>query len=187
MNYIWCAMIIISLICAAINGNMAETVNAAFTGAKSSLEVILSFAGVMCMWTGFLKIAEKCELTDKLSHLLSPIVKKLFPDASKEAARYISANISANFLGMGNAATPMGINAMRELDRTNKSDSPTKNMCMLVVINTTSLQLIPSTVIALRAGAGAAAASDIIVPVWIASAAGFAAAVLAVKLFIKDD
>ncbi len=186
MNYIWCSMIIFSLIVAAVNGTLDETVNAAFTGAQSSVEVVLSFAGVMCFWTGMLKIAEKSGVSDKIQKLLSPIVNRLFPNAGGEAKKYISMNMTANILGMGNAATPMGIKAMTALDKKNINPLyPSDEMCMLVVLNTTSFQLIPTTIIALRTAAGSADPMSVILPIWMTSAVSIVVAVTAVKLMCR--
>lgn len=186
MNYIWCGMIIFSLVVAAANGTLNETVNAAFAGAQSSVEAVLSFAGVMCFWTGMLKIAEKSGVSDKIQRLLSPVVNRLFPKAGDDAKKYISMNMTANILGMGNAATPMGIKAMTALDKQNINPLyPSDEMCMLVVLNTTSFQLVPATIIALRAAAGSADPTSVIVPIWITSAVSIVAAVTAVKLMCR--
>lgn len=186
MNYIWCAMIIFSLIVAAVNGRLDATVAAAFEGAQSSIEVILSFAGMMCFWTGMLKVAEKSGMAEKIQKLLNPIIKRLFPKADSEAKKYISMNLSANILGMGNAATPMGIKAMTALDKANKNPlRPSDEMCMLVVLNTTSFQLIPTTIISLRAAAGSQNPVSVIVPIWIASAVSIIIAVTAVKIMCR--
>ena len=186
MNYIWCAMIIFSLIVAALNGSLDATVNAAFDGAKSSVEVVLSFAGVMCFWTGMLKIAEKSGISEKIEKLLNPLIKRLFPSASNDAKKYISMNMTANILGMGNADTPMGIKAMAELDKSNKNPlRASDDMCMLVVLNTTSFQLIPTTIIALRTAAGSAEPMLVIAPIWITSICSIIAAVTAVKVMTR--
>ncbi len=183
MNYIWCGMILLSLIVAAVNGRIDETVTAAFTGAQSSVEVVLSFAGVMCFWTGILKIAEKSGMADKIQKLLNPVIKRLFPKADNEAKKYIGMNMTANILGMGNAATPMGIKAMTALDKYNKNPLyPSDEMCMLVVLNTTSFQLIPTTIIALRTAASSSNPMSVILPIWITSAVSIVVAVTAVKL-----
>jgi spore maturation protein A len=183
MNYIWSAMIILSLIVAAINGRLDETVNAAFSGAQSSVETILSFAGVMCFWTGILKIAEKSGISEKIKKLLSPVIKFLFPNTDDEAKKYISMNMTANILGMGNAATPMGIKAMSALDKYNTNPLyPSDDMCMFVILNTTSFQLVPTTIIALRTAANSANPLSVIVPIWLTSAVSIIAAVSAVKI-----
>lgn len=183
MNYIWCGMILLSLIAAVINGRIDETVSAAFEGASMSVNTVLSFAGVMCFWTGMLKIAEKSGAADKLQRLLSPLVKRLFPKSGEKARKYITMNMSANILGMGNAATPMGVKAMRELDEENKNPLYASDaMCMLVVLNTTSFQLIPTTIIALRTAAGSENPFSIVAPIWIASAVSVVSAVIVTKI-----
>ncbi|MBQ3463005.1 MAG: spore maturation protein [Clostridia bacterium] len=184
MNYIWCGLIIISLITAAVNGNMEVTINAAFDGAKAAVDTILALAGVMCFWTGIMKIAEKSGLSDKIEKLLRPLITFLFPNSSNEAKKFISMNMSANLLGMGNAATPMGIKAMQTLDKENpRPEYASDDMCMLVVLNTTSLQLIPTTIIALRTAANSANPFSVILPIWISSLTAVVAAVTAAKLW----
>lgn len=186
MNYIWCAMIILSLVVACFNGTLGETINAAFSGAQSSVEVLLSFAGIMCFWTGILKIAEKTKISEKIEKLLNPVIKRLFSKADNEARKYISMNITANILGMGNAATPMGIKAMAALDKANGNPlRPSDDMCMLVVLNTTSFQLIPATIIALRSAAGSQNPMSVVIPIWITSAVSIIAAVTAVKVMCR--
>ena len=170
MNYIWCLMIIVSIVVSIFNGTVDQTINGAFEGAKSAVFTVLSFAGVMCFWTGIMKIAENAGLSQKLEKLLKPIINFLFPNAGQNAKKYIAVNMSANILGMGNAATPMGIKAMQCLDNENNNPLYTsKNMCMLVVLNTTSVQLIPTTIIALRVASGSANPFSVILPIWISS------------------
>ncbi|MCC8160255.1 MAG: hypothetical protein LIO53_02890 [Oscillospiraceae bacterium] len=184
MNYIWCAMIIISIIVSVINGTVNETINSAFEGAQSAVFTVFSFAGVMCFWTGIMKIAEKSGLSQKTEKLLRPIINFLFPNAGGEAKKYIAMNMSANLLGMGNAATPMGIKAMTALDKENGNPLyASDNMCMLVVLNTTSIQLIPTTIIALRVAAGSKDPFSIILPIWISSLTAVFAAVFLAKLY----
>lgn len=181
-------MIIFSFIAAIINGRIDETMNAAFEGASAAVTTLLSFAGIMCFWTGILKIAEKNDIAEFIRKLLGPVVRLLFPKAGQTAREYISMNITANLLGMGNAATPMGIKAMGELDKENKNpEYISDDMCMLVVINTTSLQLIPTTIIALRTAAGSQQPMSIMLPVWISSLTAVIAAVLATKLMCRAN
>ena len=184
VNYIWCAMIIISIIVSIFNGTVSETIDAAFEGAKSAVCTVLSFAGVMCFWTGIMKIAEKSGLSQKIEKLLRPIINFLFPNSGDEAKNYIAMNMSANLLGMGNAATPMGIKAMSCLDRENSHPLyASDNMSMLDVLNTTSIQLIPTTIIALRAAASSADPFSIILPIWISSLTAVLSAVSLAKLY----
>lgn len=183
MNLIWSLMVIASLVTAALTGRMDETMNAVFEGASSAVSTLISFAGAMCFWTGIMKVAEKSGVSAVIRKIISPLVNRLFPSCSDKAKHYISMNMTANFLGMGNAATPMGMMAAQELDRENDNPLvPSAAMCMLVVINTTSFQLMPSTILALRAAAGSLAPASVIVPIWLASAFALTVGVFAVKI-----
>lgn len=183
MNYIFGGMIIISIISAIITGRVDETVNAIFEGANTAAATFISFAGAMCFWTGIMRVAQASGAADAISKVLSPVIRKLFPTSSEKTREYISLNMTANLLGMGNAATPMGIMAVEEMDKENSNPTrPTRDMCMLVCINTAAFQLVPSTIIALRAGAGSIAPTSVIVPIWIASMAGLISAVIAVSI-----
>ena len=166
MNYIFPVMAIASVVFAVFRGSVDETVNACLTGAASSVEIVLSFAGIMCFWSGLLRIAEKSGAMQTLSKLISPVTGLIFPklDKSSAAMQYITANMSANMLGVGNAATPAGICAMEELDRLNGNrEYPGDEMSLFTVLNTSSIQLVPTTVIAMRAAAGSQN-PDIIIP-----------------------
>lgn len=184
MNYIWCGMIVISIVVSIFTGTVSETVNGAFEGAKNAVFMVLSFAGVMCFWTGLLKVAEKSGLSQKIEKLLKPLIRFLFPRAGEESKKYIAMNMTANLLGMGNAATPMGIKAMQNLDKENKRlEYASDDMCMLVVLNTTSLQLIPTTIISLRVAAGSENPFSVVLPIWISSLCAVIAAVTCAKLY----
>ena len=188
MNYIWAGMILVSLVVAFFNGTLNETVAAGMEGAKGSVEAVLSFAGVMCLWSGLIKMADAGGVTAVLEKLLRPVTGFLFPRLSKncEALQKITVNMTANLLGMGNAATPAGIAAMGALDKLNPNPKyASDEMCMFVVLNTASIQLVPSTILALRMAAGSADPFGIIVPVWIASFTALFAAVLFMKLVIR--
>ncbi len=183
MNYIWSGMIIISVITAIFTGRVDETVNAVFEGASTSVATLISFAGAMCFWTGIMKIAEKSGVSAIICKIIAPIVDRLFPNCGKLAKQHISMNMTANLLGMGNAATPMGMLAAQELDRENKTPHiPSDAMCMLVVLNTTSFQLMPTTILALRSAAGSQNPMSVIAPIWFASAFAVTIGVLSVKL-----
>jgi len=187
MNYIFPIMIILSLLFACANGTVNETVQAGLDGAKASVELVLSFAGIMCMWSGFLKVAEEGGAMTALGKIIRPITSLIFPKLEKNsrALKYITANISANLLGVGNAATPAGIAAMSELDKINKEpDAASDEMSMLAVINTASMQLVPTTVIALRAAAGSSNPQSIIPGVLICSALSVVCAAAAMKLIL---
>jgi len=152
MNKILAFMMIISLVYGAFNGTITETAAACFDGANSAVLLVLSFAGVMCLWTGILRVAENIGADKVFAFILRPVIRFLFPklDKDSDAVKYITLNITANILGLGNGATPMGIKAMEELDR-DKPETATDEMCMFTVINTAAFQLIPTSVIALRA------------------------------------
>lgn len=186
MNYAWCTIFIVSIIVSLAKGTVDETIYGAFEGAKSAVFTIMSFAGVMCFWTGIMKIAEKSGLSEKLEKLLKPIINFLFPKTGSEAKKFIAMNMSANVLGMGNAATPMGIKAMECLDKENKKPLyASDDMCMLVILNTTSLQLIPTTIIALRVAANSSDPFSVILPIWISSITATVTAVFFAKLYFR--
>ena len=166
MNYIWCGMILISLIAGAANGLLDETISAAFESASISVSTVLSFAGVMCFWTGMLKIAEVSGACEKLQRLLSPIVGRLFPGTGENAKKYITMNLSANILGMGGIATPAGISATTKMcGRKNFDGAAT-----LFVLASTSIQLLPTTVISLRQAFSSANPSLVFLPSLLSSA-----------------
>lgn len=183
MNFIWSGMILISIISAILTGRVDETINAIFEGASTAVSTLISLAGAICFWTGIMKIAEKSGVSSAICKLISPAVKRLFPSASQKTREYISMNITANFLGMGNAATPMGILAAETLDAENHGYSvPSRDMCMLVTLNTTSLQILPTTILAMRSAAGSQNPMSVILPIWIVSAFSMAVGITAVFL-----
>ncbi len=172
LNFIWSFMILFSIIFAAANGQIDAVALRSLDAAKDAVTMVISLTGAMCFWSGILKIAENGGLLHSLSKLLRPIIRLLFPDINpnSDAAGAIISNMSANLLGMGNAATPLGIKAMQELDNINHHSSVASNaMCRLVVINTASMQLIPTTMIAILSGAGGQNPFDIILPTLLCS------------------
>ena len=188
MSYIFAFMIIISLVLSFFSGNMQGVIDSAFTGAQQAVTMCISLLGIMCMWTGLMKIAEKSGLVDVFSKLLSPITRVLFPQLPKKskAMGAIVANMVANIFGLSNAATPFGIAAMNELSKLDYKDgNATNSMCMFVVINTASIQLIPSTIIALRASFNSQNPYEIIVPVWICSICAVLVGVITAKILEK--
>ncbi len=188
LNYIWCGMILLSLAVGAFDGKLEAVTAAAMDGAGAAVEMCIGLLGVMCLWTGIAKIAENSGLTRAFAKLLRPVTKVLFPKLKKDSAAMnaIVMNMVANLLGMGNAATPLGIAAMKELYRENgKRGFASNEMCMFVVINTASIQLIPSTVIALRQMFGSQNPSGIIFPVWVCSVCALVMGVTAAKFFEK--
>ena len=155
-----------------------------FDSAGSAVELSITFLGTMCLWNGIMKIVQETSLMSKLTKLLNPIMKFLFPELRKNspAKSEISMNIIANILGLGNAATPLGIRAMNELQKENvKKDTLSNSMIMFIVLNTASLQLIPTTVIAIRTSLGSENPSLVIVPVWIVTILAAVTAVFVTK------
>lgn len=186
LNYIWSGMIIISLITAFFTDRISEVSSALMTGAGDAVTMTISLMGIMCLWTGIMNIAENTGVTQFVAKLLSPLMKILFPRLKdKRAKDAIVMNMTANMLGLSNAATPLGLKAMQELKRLSDGRTATDEMCMFIVINTASLQIIPSTVIALRQSAGSITPTDIIIPVWLCSICVITVGVLAVKIFSK--
>lgn len=179
LNKIWGGMILISFLAAMVTGRMAELSQAVMEGSGQAVTLTISMAGMMCTWTGLLKIAEKGGLTSLLSRWMSPIVGLLLPGYQKggEAFRAVSMNITANLLGIGNAATPLGIAAMKAMAREHSAKGlPDRGMIRFVVLNTASIQLIPTYTAALRLQYGSTAPFSITPAVWIVSIAALAAA-----------
>lgn len=185
MKVILLVIPVISLIFAAIGGRMNELSASIISKSGEAVELVISLCGIMCFWCGLMRVAERAGLTEKLARLLSPIVCALFrgvPKGSK-AVGLITMNLAANILGLGNASTPLGIAAMRELAETESvEEHATDNMILLAVLNTASLQIIPATAAALRTANGAENPFDILPCVWIVSVYAATAAVLAAKI-----
>lgn len=188
LNILWPVFIIISFAYAIIMGNAQEVNKSIFDSAGSAVELCITFLGTMCLWNGIMKIVQETSLMNKLTKLLKPIISFLFPELKKgsPAREKISMNIIANILGLGNAATPLGIKAMSELQKENKKkDTLSNSMVMFIVLNTASLQLIPTTVIAIRTSLGSENPSSVIVPVWIATMIAAITAVFVTKSLMK--
>lgn len=172
MSFLFCAMILLSVIIGALSGRLPEVSGAAIGSSLKAVELMLKLAGGICMWSGIMRIAEKSGLTKTLSRAFSPVLRLLFPGLGihSAAAGAITMNMAANLMGLGNAATPLGITAMKELQRTAREKTTATNyMVTFVVLNTASLQLIPATTAMLRMNAGAAHPLDILPSVWISS------------------
>lgn len=187
MSWIWCGMVGISLLFAIFTGRGSEIAAAIPEGAHSAVVLSISMAGSLCLWTGIGSLMDRAGLTNILSTLLRPILKRLFPSTkgNEILSNRLSSNICANLLGLGNAATPMGIQAAQLLTGAQSSGYATDELCRLVVLNTASIQLIPSTVAAIRAGLGAPAPFDILPAVWVTSFASASAGLLAACLLGK--
>lgn len=165
-------MVFLGILVGIINGNGEGISNAIIKGADSSVSIIIGLIGVMCFWCGVMKVAEKSGFTNKLANILKPILKIIFKDAAKDekALGAIVMNITANMMGLGNAATPFGIKAMQEMDRLNKEKGIASNdMSLFLVLNAACIQLVPSTVISIRAACESKNPGIILVPAILAS------------------
>ena len=186
MAVIWTVMVGASILCGAATGQGEAVASAALEGAQAGVELCLAMAGVLCLWMGVMEVMRRAGLVRALSRLLRPLLRRLYPDFAQEEAvmEAVSANLSANVLGLGNAATPLGLEAARRMARRTPGVA-SDGLCMLVVCNTASVQLIPATVAGLRAAAGCRTPFDILPAVWLASAVSVTAGILAAKLFAR--
>ena len=171
MSWLWTGFLCISLIFAAINGRGSELSGAIMSGSQAGVALTISMGGAICLWTGVGKLMEHSGITQFLSQCLRPLLYRVFPDSkdNKALAGSLSANICANFLGLGNAATPMGIQAVKQLRDPANPTLATDQMCRLIVLNTASIQLIPSSVAAVRVSLGCNTPFDILPAVWLTS------------------
>lgn len=185
LNYIWMGMLVVGFLLGMLNGRTEEVVKAAIDSAGYAVQMGIGLLGILCLWSGLMGIAEKSGLTNVLAGLARPVLRLLFPEIAKNNAAMgaILMNLSANFLGLGNAATPLGLKAMGELQSVNRcKERATDSMCMFLVLNTSAFQLIPATVIAIRTEAHSADPPEIIVTVWIASICATIAGITAARL-----
>ena len=185
MGYIWAALILISILTAALRGEMAVITPGIFSAAGSGVKVALGLVGTMTFWLGMMKLIESSGIMELLNRLLRPLARLLFPrlPAGHPAMNAILMNLSANVLGLGNAATPFGIKAMEEMQKINPlGETASDEMCTFLAVNTSSITLIPTTVIALRAAAGAANPADILGATILATLCSTAVALLADRL-----
>ncbi len=189
INAIWAGMIVLSVVCALCIGRIDSLSAAVMDGAGEAVDLTLSLLGAMCAWTGFLKIAEESGLTDLLAQALSPVIDRLFPEYRDdgEIKGKMCMNISANLLGLGNAATPLGLAAVSAMAERSGSDAPTGGMILFVVLNTASIQLLPVNMAAMRAACGSAEPFGILPQVWVTSLAALVTAVTACKLMERRE
>ena len=184
MRKIWFVMMLCSMV-ALCFVDPEGSINSMMTAGGNAVSLSIKLIGVYAIWLGIIKLVELTGLNHKIANLLSPVIDWLFGKTDKQTKNYIALNMSANMLGMGNACTPMGIKAMQGLDRQNNSKTASTAMIMLIVINATSIQLLPTTIIGLRATYGSTSSSDIIIPTLIATAVSTILGVILVKLCAK--
>jgi spore maturation protein A len=186
VNYIWVVMTLIGLVFAMVNGTMAEVNEAVFTGAKEAVTLCIGLISILVFWLGMMRIAEDSGLLAKLSSLFKPFVTKLFPEVPSDhpAMGYILSNMIANMFGLGNAATPLGIKAMEELkDLNGGKNEASRSMITFLAINTASITLIPTTVIAIRMNYNSENPTDIVGPTLLATAVSAVAAIFIDRYF----
>ena len=185
MNKIWAGMIIISVTLSIFSGRLQELITTLMSSTQSALQTVLDMLGMICMWSGFMKIAETSGVVKTLSNKVTPLVRFLYPELPKdnEVTGHIAMNMTANILGLGNIATPMGIKAMENLEKYNDDKKRLSNsMMMFIILNTASIQIIPTSVIALRATYNSSNPADVVLPIIIASFGSVIAGVFLVKL-----
>lgn len=184
MNYIWAGIVILSIVYSFFTGGSDALTQSVMDGAKDALTLIAATAGMMCFWSGIMKIAQASGITRAIARLFSPVFKFLIPEYAndKDICDAVSMNISANILGLGNAATPLGIEAMRLMNKKTLSNCASNSMVMFVVLNTASIQLVPTTVAVLRSECGSSDPMGIIVYVWISSIVALAVGIIFTKI-----
>ncbi|BBI33153.1 nucleoside recognition domain-containing protein [Cohnella abietis] len=190
VNWIWMGMIVFSVIFGAANGKMEKVAEAAFGGAQTGVTVCLGLISILVFWMGLMRIAEDAGLIRMISRIMAPVVRRLFPDVPTDhpAMGYILSNMSANLLGLGNAATPMGIKAMQELQKLNVNPTiATPAMCTLLALNTASITLVPTTMIAIRMNFGSLHPADIVAPTLLATLVSTGVAIIVDRWYRKRN
>ena len=186
MSIIWTGMVAVSFFFGIATGRLSAVANAALEGASSAVELCFSMAGVMCLWSGVMEIMDRSGITAKLAALFRPLLRWLLPEASRdsETLSAVSACMAANLLGLGSAATPLGIRAACRMAR-NCNGTASDDLCTLVVLNTASIQLIPATIASVRAAAGSRSPFDILPAVWVSSLLSVSAGIAAARFLSR--
>ena len=182
ISWIWAGMVTAALLCGLFFGTLDAVAAAALSGAQSAVELSLSMAGILCLWSGVMEVLRACGLADKIAALFRPLLRRLLPNASRDTETL--AAVSANLLGLGNAATPLGIQAACRMAR-GCGGTASDELCLLVVLNTASIQLLPTTVASVRAAYGSAAPFDILPAVWVSSIASVTVGLLTARLLSR--
>lgn len=172
MTYLWTGMIFFSVLFSLLQGTTQEVSNASLEGATTAVELCLSMTGTVCLWSGVMEVLRQCGLSEKLAKGMEPLLKRLYPETKtdQKTLENISANVSANLLGLGNAATPLGLKAAEGLAKhSTEKNTASPSLCLLVVCNTASIQLLPTTIASLRAATGSESPLDILPAVWLSS------------------
>ncbi|KIL08420.1 spore maturation protein [Clostridium botulinum] len=188
INYIWFAMIFFGILVGLISGNGDIISKSIVNASGSTVTFIIELTGIMCFWCGVMKVAEKSGLTEKISKLLKPVLKLIFKDAAKDEKTLgaIVMNLTANMMGLSNAATPFGIKAMEEMDRLNgKKESASNDMVLFLVLNAACIQIVPSTIISIRAACNSVNPGVIIIPALISTATAATVGIICAKILQK--
>lgn len=188
LNLVWPIFITLSFIFAIFSGNLEELNSSIFSSTEETIKLCLSLLGTVCLWNGIMEIANQTTIIHYLTIILKPVMRFLFPDIDENSKIYqeISMNIIANILGLGNAATPLGLKAMKSMQEENTNPKVlSDSMTVFIVLNSASIQIIPTTVIAIRSSMGSVQPTAIIFPVWVTTICASVAGILATKIFIK--
>ena len=188
LNYIWLALILLAVTLGGATGHLKEVTDGAFDGAKTAVTIALGLIGIMALWLGVMRLAERAGLIQKLARSMRPVMRRLFPGVPNDhpAMGSMLMNMAANMLGLGNAATPLGLRAMRDLERLNPHPGTATNaMCTFLAINTSSVQLIPTTAIAILVAAGSRNPTAIVGTALLATLCAATVAIASVKLLEK--
>lgn len=188
LNLLWPIIVIASFIYSVYSGNTENLNNSIFNSLENVVSLSMTLLGTMCLWCGLMEIIKNTSIMEKITRLLRPVLTWLFFDSkeNKRAMDNISINIVSNILGLGNAATPAGLKAMEELQKSNKNKNKlSDSMMMLIVLNTTSMQIIPTTVIAIRTALKAQNPSSIILPIWVSTFIGTLVGIVSTKILIS--
>lgn len=188
LNIIWPIFIVISCVYGILTGRVNQINDSIFASAKDAVNLCITFFASLTLWNGIMNIASETSIIEKLSKLFSPFIKFLFPETYKNETinKEISMNIIANMMGLGNAATPLGIKAMQSMQKENsKKDTLSNSMIMFIVINTASLQIIPTSIIAIRNSLGSQNPTGIIIPIWISSICAVISVIIITKILLK--
>lgn len=188
MNFLWSIIIIISFIYAIFNNKIVEINNSIFSSASNVINMMLVLSANTCLWCGVINIVQNTSIIEKLNKILKPVIYFLFPEIKNEnkIVNLISMNMISNICVIGNAATPAGLKAMEKMQEINRNKKELSNsMMMLIVLNTTSIQIIPTTVLAIRSALESSNPSNIIIPIWISTIVGTTVGIISMKILIK--
>ena len=185
INKIWVYMLMFSFIFGVFNGQIAKMNNAIFSSLENTTSIIISFIGIMCLWCGMINVLKNTVIMSLFEKILNPFIENFFKKENDNTKKLIMINVVSNMLGIGNAATPSGIKAMKEMDENSSGEAMTYEMNMFVLINTLSIQILPTTIMSMMVSLGKADAYKIILPIWLTSIATFAIVIFIGSVILK--